>query len=319
MFALWLLETQTTLSYGVIRSVYNLAYPNWRAAIAHAPLKNQFRNMTHFVWHPQIKKLVTCDKWNWLTVWTLHPTVTCWWQVCIKGPPLKIACHNTFGILILRRLHLDVYDGQTIQTLDGSYADVAWAPDGSKFLAVGGRYISLLSSTGQLIHRLDHGQYMGMTRVCWRPDGLRYLTSCKQGNIYLWTYDGRCICQVDNAHAAPIDHLEWNPTGTNFASIIGESVNIWDVSGALLYRIHVGPTRSFNWSPDGTNFVTCGDAVRMYTAGGRVVAHLEPKNTLDTLSQKNGPRFAYSCWVRDAKVVAISTDGALYKWTPKQH
>ena len=309
MFALWLLETQTTLSYDAVRSVHDLVYPNWRAPAAHAPLKNQFQNTTHFVWHPASKKLVAYTKPNYLTVWALRPAVICMWQVHLNesGHPLKIAHNGGFGILALYKWYIYVYDGQTCRTIAGHYSDVAWAPDGSKFLVVGGRYMQLFTSTGQHICRWEHHKSCGMTQVCWRPDGFQFATSCEQGNIYLWTYDGRYIInQGVNAHFAPITYMTWNSAGTKFASVGEEFVNIWDASGALLSHIHVGPCRSVEWSPDGTKFVACGDAVHIYTTSGQIITSLEPHHV------------ACAYWVCDAEIAAISVDGTLYKWTPKR-
>jgi WD40 repeat protein len=94
--------------------------------------------------------------------------------------------------------------------------------------------------------------------VDWNPDGTLLAVGKGDGTVEIWTADDwTCVLSIRTNHPGGITSVQWNTTGSQFATLSWISfpdgtVQVWNADGSL-YSTLLNPAvpTSFTWSPDG--------------------------------------------------------------------
>ncbi|XP_067656853.1 THO complex subunit 3-like [Haliotis asinina] len=142
----------------------------------------------------------------------------------------------------------------TINT-KGENINICWSPDGST-IAVGNKE-DLVTFIDAKTHRsrADEQFKFEVNEISWNNDGDLFFLTSGQGSIHILSYPDLKLQHVLNAHPANCICIEFDPTGTYFATGSADAlVSLWDavefVCVRTFYRLD-WPVRTLSFSCDG--------------------------------------------------------------------
>ncbi|KAJ7501560.1 WD40 repeat-like protein [Mycena galericulata] len=128
-----------------------------------------------------------------------------------------------------------------------------------RFPAVPG-VVALRNSGSQLL-LLKHD--MGVTSVCFSPDGVQAITGSDDNTVRIWDLStGKELHKLEG-HEGSVNSVSFSPDGLHAISGSDDNtVRIWDVStGEQLHKLegHEDPVNSVSFSPDGLRAISGSD------------------------------------------------------------
>jgi WD40 repeat protein/serine/threonine protein kinase/class 3 adenylate cyclase len=213
-------------------------------------------------------------------------------------------------------LHRTVQELRIIRTLErpGSWIGLAWSSDGKRLAASGTTGIVVLDpESGKILYSKEITEGM-INRLAFRPDGTLLVLPTEGGdataksNVSIWEADTGKELLTFAAHDAYVQHVSFNPAGTQFATASGDgTVKVWDLAktlasgeGKSILTVKFGEELDVPWavwfSPDGAYLATAnGDGKIHYldAVSGRELWQA-PSDAYDFRFSPDGARMVVS-------------------------
>jgi WD40 repeat protein/tRNA A-37 threonylcarbamoyl transferase component Bud32 len=155
----------------------------------------------------------------------------------------------------------------------GSFAGVAFSPDGERLAAGLGQIVGIWDvATGKQLLTLT-GHDGPVTRVAYSPDGRRLASASRDRSVRVWDATTGDPLLTLSGHASAVSGLAYSPDGRRLVSIGGgntrggervdDGVKIWDaLVGQEILTLHGAPGQApcLTFATDGRRLAAGGDA-----------------------------------------------------------
>lgn len=178
----------------------------------------------------------------------------------------------------------DVTTQKAVVKLQGhsgvSVVSLAWAPDGTRLISVGGEVIIWDVASGRMLATLK-GSFGLYDRAIWPTVGPRLATVSSRLSVRVLDVESQVEIASLQGHTTEVERLTWSPDARQLASV-GENVRLWDISsGGILSSIpdHISDVYCLAWSPDGKQIASGSQNGAIYlwdSVRGKMVTTLVP-------------------------------------------
>ena len=148
-----------------------------------------------------------------------------------------------------------------VQQLVHRPMDVAWSPDGGKFVTAGQEGIARVwdLSRGGLTLTLE--RHLGsIDSIAWSRDGTRIVTASSDASLRIWNSQNGALLVERAPHSKRITSVEWSPDSATIATASDDQTAavIDGTTGdkRVELRGHTEQVTSVAWSPDGLRLAT---------------------------------------------------------------
>ncbi|XP_029645736.2 THO complex subunit 3-like [Octopus sinensis] len=145
----------------------------------------------------------------------------------------------------------------------GENINICWSPDGST-IAVGNKE-DLVTFIDARTHRsrAEEQFKFEVNEISWNNEGDLFFLTSGQGSIHILSYPDLKLQYVLNAHPANCICIEFDPTGSYFATGSADAlVSLWDVDQLVCVRTFARldwPVRTLSFSYDGKMLATASE------------------------------------------------------------
>jgi len=250
-------------------------------------------------------------------------------DVGLSGDGKRVASASDDGTLKV----LDVESGRELFTLtghEGPVSCVQFSPDGKRIISGNyqttpggvirdGRGIVKVwnAETGKEIFEFTLRK-MGVSCLCFSPDGKRIASGDLSGLIYIWDSETGKEFNKVKLHDSNVDRICFSPSGMMIASVgDGNRLKIWNEfipkAEPLELKGHTTPIRCLNFSSDGSRLVTGAERgteseVRLW--------NLRDLSKHVAFKQNGTGTVGVGFVSGNNRIISVSVDGQVILWDP---